>query len=80
MASMSRRICPACWSRWRTLTSILMLVVARQFGDRDDLRILFVGAGAQKAALGATLAFADLVHCLAINWLESADIPEFWVA
>lgn len=61
-----------------------MLAAARQFGDRygdrDDVRFLFVGAGAQKAALDAALAAPDLAHCLAIDWLDAAEIPEFWAA
>jgi colanic acid biosynthesis glycosyl transferase WcaI len=57
-----------------------MLAAARQFSTRADVRFLFVGAGAQKAALDSALAAPDLAHCLAIDWLDSAEIPEFWAA
>lgn len=57
-----------------------MLDAARILGERTDLRILFVGTGAQKDALLADLEDPAFAHCQWIEWLDAADLPDFWQA
>lgn len=56
-----------------------MLATAAALRD-DEVTVLFVGAGAQKEALVTALEQPQMAHCRYIDWIDAADVPDFWAA